>query len=150
MKHTISVLVKNEPGVLSRIANLFSGRGYPIESLTVATTLDENYAWFTIVTEGEDTVVEQIIKQVSKLIPVIKVADFSQNSSTTFELVFIKVIAHNDLLKIVEDFGAKIIDEAENICTIQAVCKEQQLKKLVESLKAFEIQDLVRSGAVSI
>jgi len=150
MKHTISVLVKNEPGVLCRIANLFSGRGYTIDSLTVATTLDENYARFTIVTVGEDEVVGQITSQLRKIVPVIRVEDLSKNIATTFELIFIKVVKNIYLESIVDKFGAKIIDDTDNICTIQAVCKTHQIQELVDLLNQFEIKDLVRSGAVSI
>lgn len=153
MKHTISVLIKNESGVLSRLSNLFSSRGYKIESMTIAPALDENYARATITTIGDDAVIEQIIKQVNRLIPVIKVEDLSENSSTTFELVFIKIAKNqpeSEIASIIKKLGAKIIDGSNNQCTIQIVCKEEQLKTIIETLKPFEIKDLVRSGAVSI
>lgn len=155
MQHTISVLVKNEAGALSRMVNLFSGRGYNIESLTVANTLDTKYARATIVvTNCDDSVIEQILKQLHKLIPVIKVADLTPENSTTLELVFIKVDAKEnkigDLLKVAEGFGAKVIDVSPRTYTIQAVCNEKQLKSLVELLKPTGIKDIVRSGAVSI
>lgn len=155
MQHTISVLVKNEAGALSRMVNLFSGRGYNIESLTVATTLDTKYARATIVvTNCDDNVIEQIMKQLHKLIPVIKVADLTPENSTTLELVFIKVDAKEnkigDLLKVAETFGAKVIDISPRTYTLQAVCDEKQLKSLVELLRPTGIKDIVRSGAVSI
>lgn len=154
MKHTISVLVKNEAGALSRMANLFSARGYNIESMTVATTIDTKYARATIVvTNCDDNVVEQILKQLNKLIPVIKVSDLTPENSTTLELVLIKIEAKDkigDLLKVAEDFGAKIIDASSKTYTLQAVCDEKQLKALVEILKPIGIKDIVRSGAVSI
>lgn len=153
-KKTISVLVKNEAGALSRIANLFSGRGYNIESLTVATTLDTNYARTTIVTTGDEAVIEQILKQLNRLIPVIKVSGLEPESSTILELVFIKVTVKNsdnaELLKITESFGAKIIDVKEKDYTLQAVCDEKQLKCLIEILKPIGIKEIVRSGAVAI
>jgi acetolactate synthase-1/3 small subunit len=154
MQHTISVLVKNEAGVLSRMTNLFSARGYNIESLTVATTLDTKYARATIVvTNCDGKVIEQILKQLNKLIPVIKVYDLTPDNSTTLELVFIKLEAtkdRNELLKIVETFGAKIIEFTSKSCTLQIVCNEKQLKSFVEMLKPIGIKDIVRSGAVSL
>lgn len=154
MEHTISVLVKNEAGALSRMVGLFSARGYNIESLTVANTLDSKYARATIsVSNCEASVVEQILKQLHKLIPVIKVAALTHENSTTLELVLIKVDAKNEtaeLLKIAETFGAKIIDVSPKTYTLQAVCDEKQFKSLVELLKPIGIKEIVRSGAVSI
>jgi len=155
MQHTISVLVKNEAGALSRMVNLFSGRGYNIESLTVANTLDTKYARATIVvTNCDDSVIEQIMKQLHKLIPVIKVADLTPENSMTRELVFIKVDAKEnkigDLLKVAEGFGASIINVSPKTYTLQAVCDEKQLASLVELLRPTGIKDIVRSGAVSI
>lgn len=154
MQHTISVLVKNEAGALSRIIGLFSARGYNIESLTVANTIDTNYSRATIVvTNCDDNVIEQILKQLHKLIPVIKVASLTSENSTTRELIFIKIDAKSEvekLLKIAEDFGAKVIDVSAKTYTLQAVCEEKQLKSLVELLKPIGIKDIVRSGAVSI
>lgn len=155
MQHTISVLVKNEAGALSRMVGLFSARGYNIESLTVATTLDTKYARATIlVTNCDSSVIEQILKQLNKLIPVIKVLELTPATSIASELVFVKVDAKEsditDLLKIAENFGAKIIDVSQKIYTLQAVCDEKQLKSLVELLKPIGIKDIVRSGTVSI
>ena len=154
MQHTISVLVKNETGALSRIINLFSARGYNIESLTVSTALETKYARATIVvTNCDDKVIEQIMKQLHKLIPVIKVSDLTAENSTTLELVLLKVDAKTDvanLLKIAENFGAKIINVSPKNYTIQAVCDENQLKSLLELLRPIGIKDVVRSGAVSI
>lgn len=154
MQHTISVLVKNEAGALSRMVGLFSARGYNIESLTVANAIDPEYARATIVvTNCDDAVVEQILKQLHKLIPVIKVTDLTPENSTTLELILIKVDAKEkagELLKIAENFGAKIIDVAPKTYTLQAVCNEKQFKSLIELLKPIGIKDIIRSGAVSI
>lgn len=154
MKHSISVITKNEAGALSRIVNLFSSRGYNIESLTVATTLDTKYARATIVTYGDDAVIEQILKQLNKLIPVIKVADMNPETSTILELIFVKVQVKDgdnaELLKLIENFGGKIINVNQREYTIQAVCDEKQMKSLIEVLKPFGIKEIVRSGAVSI
>ena len=153
MQHTISVLVKNEAGALSRMVNLFSGRGYNIESLTVANTLDAKYSRATIViTNCDESVVEQIQKQLHKLIPVIKVCDMTPDKSLTLELVLLKIDAKNDtseLLRIAEMFGAKIIDVSPKAYTIQAVCDDRQLKSLIELLRPMGIKELIRSGAVS-
>jgi len=154
MEHTISVLVKNEAGALSRMVGLFSARGHNIESLTVSTTLDTKYARATIVISNcDEAILEQIQKQLHKLIPVIKVSNFTPENSTTLELVLIKVDAKNDtgdLLKIAETFGAKVIDVSPKTYTIQAVCDEKQFKSLIELLKPVGIKEVVRSGAVSI
>lgn len=154
MQHTISVTVKNEAGALSRMVNLFSARGYNIESLTVANTLDSNYAKATIVvTNCDDTVIEQILKQLNRLVPVIKVYDLTPDNSITKELVFIKIDAKEhkiaDLLKIVEDFGAKVIHASAKTYTLQAVCDTIQLKSLVDLLQPIGIKEIIRSGAVS-
>lgn len=153
--HTISVLVKNEAGALSRMVGLFSARGYNIESLTVATTLDTKYARATIVVSNcDESVLEQILKQLNKLIPVIKVQNLTFENSTTLELVLIRIDSKDaqaeNLLKIAETFGAKIIDVSQKTYTIQSVCDEKQLKSLLELLKPIGIREVVRSGAVSI
>lgn len=154
MQHTISVLVKNESSALSRMVGLFSARGYNIESLTVATTLDTKYARATIVvSDCDEKVIEQILKQLNRLIPVIKVLRLTDENATTLELILIKTEAKNDtsdLLKIAETFGAKIIDVSNKTYTLQAVCDEKQLKSLIELLKPIGIKEIVRSGAVSI
>ena len=153
-QNVISVLVKNEAGALSRMVNLFSARGYNIESLTVSNTLDTKYSRATIVVSNcDDKVIEQILKQLHKLIPVIKVHDLTPDNSKTLELVLLKVDSKNEvgnLLKIAEDFGAKIIDVSPKTYTIQAVCDDKQLKSLIELLRPIGIKDIVRSGAVSI
>lgn len=155
MQHTISVLVKNEAGALSRIVGLFSARGYNIESLTVAKTLDPEYSRATIVVSNCDAVVvEQILKQLHKLIPVIKVGNLTEENSTTLELILIKVDAKEskmkELLQIAETFGAKVINVSPKTYTLQAICDEKSFKSLIELLRPVGIKDVVRSGAVSI
>lgn len=151
MKHTISILVKNESGVLSRVSNLFSSRGYKIESITMAPGLDEDYARATITTFGDDLVIEQITRQLNKLIPVINVSDIGAKNSS-FELVFIKLETSNsaDLLKTLSNFDSKIIEKNKTIYTIQVVCEEKKYPALIKGLSNFEIIDIVRSGAVAI
>jgi len=116
MRHTISVLVENEFGVLARVAGLFSGRGFNIESLSVAETLDPTLSRLTLVTRGDDQVIEQIEKQLNKLVNVIRVTDFTNTQHVERELVLIKVSAdertRGELVNIVDIFRAKIIDES--------------------------------------
>ena len=154
MKHTISVLVRNEAGVLSRVSDLFSGRGYNIESLTVAPTLDNEYSRLTIITTGQDSVVEQITKQLNRLIPVVKVVDLNSLEHIERELILCKVTAKEDarseILRIAEIFDAKIIDVTNKIYTIHAFGDSRQINSLIELLKPMGIKELVRSGKVAI
>ena len=154
MKHTISVLVKNESGVLSRVADLFSGRGYNIESLTVAPTLDNDYSRITIVTNGEENVIEQITKQLNRLIPVIKVVDLNSLDFIEREFILCKVQPKEEnkaeILRLVEVFGAKIIEATNKIYTIEAFGDCRQINSLIELLKPMNIKELVRSGHVAI
>ena len=154
MIHTISVLVRNEAGVLSRISDLFSGRGYNIESLTVAPTLDTDYSRVTIVTKGDDKVIEQITKQLNRLIPVIKVIDLPVNDSIEREFIMCKVCAkdehRSEILRIAEIFNAKIIDVTNRSYTLQALGDERQIRSLIELLRPIGIRELVRSGKVVI
>jgi acetolactate synthase I/III small subunit len=124
MQHTISVVVENEFGVLARVSGLFSGRGFNIDSLSVAPTSDESLSRITIVTRGDDAVLEQITKQLNKLVDVIKVLDFSEDNAIERELALIKVAAEDEsraeVLRIVDIFRAKIIDVTPKSYTIEA------------------------------
>ncbi|MFA6989570.1 MAG: acetolactate synthase small subunit [Candidatus Gastranaerophilaceae bacterium] len=154
MKHTIAVLVQNEAGVLSSISGLFSGRGYNIESLTVAPTLDSEYSRITIVTTGDNKVVEQICKQLHRLIYTLKVVDVSGEHSIDRELILIKVTARDDyrseILRIAEIFDAKIVDVSPKTYTLQFVGDEAQVTSIIELLRPLGIKELVRSGKVAI
>lgn len=154
MNHTISILVKNEAGVLSRVSDLFSGRGYNIESLTVAPTLDTDFSRITIVTNGDDKVIEQITKQLNRLIPTIKVMDLPSNDAIEREFIMCKVCARDEhrseILRIAEIFNAKIIDVTHKSYTLQALGDERQIKSLIELLRPIGIKELVRSGKVVI
>lgn len=154
MKHTISVLVRNEAGVLSRISGLFSGRAYNIESLTVAPTLDNDYSRLTIVTIGDDTVIEQIIKQLNRLIPILKVIDLKPLECIEREFILCKVTVRDsnrsEILRIAEIFDAKILDATSKYFTIQALGDIRQIHSLIELLKPMGIKELVRSGRVAI
>lgn len=154
MKHTLSVLVQNEAGVLSRIVGLFSGRGYNIESLTVAPTQDAEYSRVTIVTIGDDKVIEQISKQLNKLINTIKIMDITGEGSIERELVLVKVAAkeenRSEILRIAEIFDAKIVDATPKTYTLEAMGDDIKIRSMIELLRAVGIRELVRSGKVAI
>ena len=154
MRHTISVLVENEFGVLARVAGLFSGRGFNIESLTVAETLDPTVSRITLVTRGDDRVVEQIEKQLNKLINVIRVTDFTETEHVERELVLIKVSADErtraELMNIVDIFRAKIIDVARRSHIVEITGTEDKVAALIELLKPIGIQEIVRTGKVAM
>ena len=154
MRHTLSILVINEAGVLSRVTGLFSGRGYNIESLTVAPCLDCDYSRITLVTEGDDDVIEQITKQLNRLIPIIKVVDLSVAEATEREFVFCKVNAkdetRSEILRIAELSNARVIDVASRAYTIEASGDEKQITTMIELLRPLGIKEIVRSGLVAI
>ena len=154
MRHTISVLVENEFGVLARVAGLFSGRGFNIESLSVAETLDPTVSRVTLVTHGDDQVLEQIEKQLNKLINVIKVTDFMETEHVERELVLIKVAAdertRGELMSVVDIFRAKIIDVARASYIVEITGTEDKVRALIELLKPFTILEIVRTGKVAM
>jgi acetolactate synthase-1/3 small subunit len=153
MRHTLSVLVQNESGVLTKISGLFSGRGFNIESLTVAPTLDTDFSKVTIITTGDDKIIEQICKQLNRLINVIKVVDITGTNITERELVLIKISAKADrsiILRTAEMFSATIVDFNKKTCTLEAMGDENTIKSLIEMLKPLGIKELVRSGKVAI
>jgi acetolactate synthase-1/3 small subunit len=154
MKRTISVLVENKFGVLARVASLFSGRGYNIESLCVAETIDPTISRMTIVTSGDPQVIEQIIKQLRKLIDVIKVVDLTEFDYIERELVLIKVKATGperaEILRIVEIFRGKVIDVTPETYTLEITGDEEKVKAIIELLKPFGIKEIVRTGKVAI
>ncbi len=154
MRHIISILMENEPGALSRVAGLFSARGYNIESLTVAATEDDTLSRMTIVTAGNDAVIEQIIKQLNKLIDVVKVLDLNDGKHIERELMLIKVkasSAHRDEMKRMCDiFRGRIIDVADNSFTIELTGSSNKLDAFIESLDNTAILETVRTGASGI
>ena len=152
MKHTISVLVENEFGVLSRISGLFSGRGFNIESLSVAPTLEPGISRMTIVTRGDDRILEQINKQLNKLISTIKVVDFTGEEYVERELALIKVTAEADqraeALRIVDIFRAHVVDVTPKSYTVQITGAPAKIDGLIELLRPMGIKEIVRSGPV--
>ncbi len=154
MRHTLSVLVEDEPGVLSRVAGLFSGRGFNIESLNVAPTLEKGTSLMTIVTGGDEQIIEQIIKQLRKLITVIKVVDMNTVRTVEREMVLIKVSAQNssraEILRIVDIFRCKVVDVSPSEMTIEATGDREKLSALINLLHRFGIKELARTGIVAM
>ena len=154
MRHTISVLVENEFGVLSRVSGLFSGRGFNIESLCVAETMEPQVSRMTIVTTGNDQIIEQILKQLNKLIPVLKVIDFTGVDTVDRELVLVKVNADNgnkaEVLRLVDIFRAKIVDVAPRCYTIEMTGGEGKVSAFLQMLRPIGIKEVVRSGKIAI
>jgi len=153
-RHIISVLVENEAGALSRIAGLFSARGYNIESLTVAPTEDASMSRMTIVTTGSEDVVEQITKQLNKLIEIVKVIDLSEAEHIERELMLIKVRAgqkeREDMKRMADIFRGRIIDVSDNTYTIELTGSGAKLDAFIKSLDQGAIVETVRTGASGI
>lgn len=154
INHTISVLVTNEVGVLSRIVDLFSGRGYNIESLTVAPTLDSIYSRVTIVTRADDDVIEQICKQLNRLIPVIKVANLTIGDAIEYEIGLLKIGVNDEnraeFMNIVAQASATIMDVNEKVYTVKIDGDEKKVQTFAELVRPFGIKEFVRSGKVAI
>ena len=152
--HTISLLVENRHGALSRVANLFSNRGYNISSLTVAETEDPSVSRMTIVVAGEEDILEQIVKQLNKLIDVIKVIDFIDQAIFERELLLIRVDAsrsnRRDILDLCDVFGARIMGVAEKSVTIELAGTTASIDDFIVIVKPYGIKEIVRSGAVAI
>lgn len=155
MRHTLSLLVENKPGVLARIAGLFSARGYNIASLAVSETLDPAVSYMTMVVEAEDErILEQIKKQLNKLIDIITVTDFTKREHVDRELILVKVnYSAKDKAKLentLNKYFAKIIQHQADIAIIEAIGDQPQIKQLLEILSQFGIKELVRSGRIAI
>ena len=154
LRHIISVLLENEAGALSRVSGLFSARGYNIESLTVAPTEDASMSRMTIVTSGSDDVVEQITKQLNKLIEVVKVVDLSEAEHIERELMLIKVRAtakeREDMKRMADIFRGRVIDVSDNTYTIELTGTGQKLDAFLQALDAGAIIETVRTGASGI
>ena len=153
-KHTLTMLVDNEPGVLSRVAGLFSGRGFNIDSLCVAETMDPNISRITIVTQANKPLLEQIEKQLRKLINVIKLRDMSDSRAVRREMALICVHARpenrDEILRLVNLFRAKVIDVGANYYTIEATGDSDKMKALLSHLKPMGIKKIARTGTVAL
>ncbi len=154
MRHTISVLVENKFGVLSRIAGLFSGRGFNIESLSVAESLDPNVSRMTIVTRGDDRVIEQVTKQLNKLVDVIKVIDHTEEKFVGRELALIKINAEpqlrEEILRIAEIFRGKVVDVSSKTYTAEVTGDEEKVEAFIEMLKPLGIKEIARTGKIAM
>lgn len=153
-KHTLSVMVENEPGVLSRVAGLFSGRGFNIYSLNVAPTLEKGVSLMTIVAEGDDAIIEQIVKQLRKLVPTIKVKDLSELKSVEREMALLKVNAEDskraEILRIVDIFRCKVVDVSADELTLEVTGDQGKIMALVNLLSRFGIKEIARTGNVAM
>ena len=154
MRHIVSVLLENEPGALSRVVGLFSARGYNIETLTVAPTEDKSLSRMTIVTTGSDDVVEQITKQLNKLIEVVKLVDLSEAAHIERELMLIKVRAagkdREEMKRMADIFRGRIIDVTESTYTVELTGDGSKLDAFIEALDKTAILETVRTGASGI
>ena len=154
MRHIISVLVENEFGVLSRVSGLFSGRGFNIESLCVAETLDPEVSAMTIVTTGSDAILEQILKHLNKLINVIKVTDFENADYVSREMVMVKIHAdektREELLRMVEIFRGRIVDVSPRSYTVEITGNEEKVRAFLALVKPLGIKEIVRTGPVAM
>jgi acetolactate synthase-1/3 small subunit len=152
--HTITVLVENRPGVLARVSGLFARRGYNIESLTVSITDDPNVSRMTIVVAGDSDVLEQITKQLHKLIDVLKVYDYLDTPMLERELTLIKVAAEPDkrveLMQLIEIFRGKVIDVSEKTFVIEVTGSGDKIDAFEKQLEPFGIRELVRTGRIAL
>jgi acetolactate synthase-1/3 small subunit len=154
MRHIISILLENEAGALSRVAGLFSARGYNIESLTVAPTEDQTLSRMTLVTRGTEDIIEQIVKQLNKLIEVVKLVDLTEGEHIERELMLIKVRANGEkraeVMRLCEIFRGRIIDVSESNYTMELTGRGSKLDAFLETLDPGDVMEVVRSGASGI
>ncbi|MGQ0793404.1 MAG: acetolactate synthase small subunit [Deltaproteobacteria bacterium] len=154
MRHTISILVENEPGVLARIAGLFSARGFNIESLCVAETLEPTTSRITLVTSGEDWIIEQIIKRFNNMINVIKVNDLTDATHVEREMVLVRMDANPEnraeILRTVDIFRAKVVDVGPHSYMLELTGDRDKLSAFIEILKPMGIKEIARTGAVAL
>jgi len=154
MRRVLSVLVENEPGVLSRVAGLFSGRGFNIESLNVAPALESGVSHMTITTRGDEQIIEQIIKQLRKLVTVIKVVDFEDMATVEREMALFRVNAEeskrSEILRVVDIFRCKVVDVSPAEFTIEATGTHDKLTAIINLLARFGIKEIARTGTVAM
>jgi len=154
VKHTLAVLVENQPGVLSHVAGLFSRRGYNIESLVVGETEDPTVSRITLVVDGDEKVIEQVCKQLNKQVEVIKVNDITNEETVERQLLLIKVHAdtesRQEIMQIVEIFRCRIVDIGRRSLIIEATGDEEKVLAIIKSLQPFGIKELVRTGKVAM
>ncbi|MFM8720071.1 MAG: acetolactate synthase small subunit [Chthoniobacterales bacterium] len=154
MRHTLSVLVENRFGVLTRVAGMFSGRGFNIDTLNVAPTLDPSMSRMTIVVRGDDKTLEQVVKQTEKLVDVIKVDDFRDDEFVDRELVLMRVNVNektrSEVLQICDVFRAKIVDVRLDKLVIEITGNEGKIAKFISLMEHFSIAEITRTGKVAL
>lgn len=154
MKHVISVLVQNKSGVLARVAGLFSGRGFNIDSLCVAETLDPTKSRMTIVVSGDDRILEQVNKQLNKLVDTIKVTDFKGAEYVDRELVLAKVSVNSgtrsEVMQMVDIFRARIVSVNRNTLTVEITGNESKITAFIDMLRPFGIKETSRTGKIAL
>ncbi|WP_417910293.1 acetolactate synthase small subunit [Candidatus Electronema sp. PJ] len=154
MKHTLSVLLRNKPGALSRVTGLFSGRGFNIESLCVAETLDPQVSCLTLVTRGNDSIIEQIMKQLHKLIDVIKVSDISEGEYVEREMVLIRMKAEAgtraEVLRVIDIFRGKVVDVSPTSYTVEITGSESKVRAVIDILRPIGIKEIIRTGTIAM
>ena len=150
MKHKVAVLVENNPGVLAKVANLFSRRGYNIDSLVVSDTEDKSISRMTIVVDGDAKTVEQVTKQLHKLVDVIKVNDLTNDDTVCRQLLLVRVAAdretRGEIIQLMDIFRARIIDIGRRSLIIEATGDESKIEAILKSLQPFGIQEIVKTG----
>ncbi|HIJ23111.1 MAG: acetolactate synthase small subunit [Gammaproteobacteria bacterium] len=153
-RHIISILLENEAGALSRVAGLFSARGYNIEMLTVAPTHDATLSRMTLVTSGTEAIIEQINKQLNKLVDVVTLVDLTEGQHIERELVMIKISTEgldcDQVHSIVTGHGADVVDESEETCVVELLGNSQKIDALIASMEPLSIKEVVRSGVSGI
>ena len=154
MRHTISVLVENKFGVLTRVAGLFSGRGYNIDTLNVAPTQQANTSRMTIVTVGDDSTLDQIVKQLNKLVNVLEVVDFRESEFIDRELVLVRVAVNAksraEIMQMTDIFRAKIVDVQPQSLTIEITGDESKIDKFLRLMATFGVLELTRTGKIAL
>jgi acetolactate synthase-1/3 small subunit len=154
MRHIISAIVENKPGVLAHIAGLFAGRGFNIDSLAVGETEDENRSRMTVVVKGDDAVLEQVRKQLGKIIDVIKVSDFSDVDFVERDLALVKVGVkpekRGEVFEIAEVFRGKVVDIGAKYLTLEISGPEKKIEAFVDLMKPYGIREVVRTGRIAI
>lgn len=154
MRSTLTVLVENNPGVLARVAGMFSRRGYNIDSLAVSTTDNPRVSRMTIVVTGDEAILQQVVRQLRKLVDVIKVQDISSKPSVDRELILIKVTAdaavRGEIMQITEIFRARIVDVGQESLIIEATGDQGKIDAIEDALKPFGIREMVRTGKIAL
>lgn len=154
MRHTLSVTVENKPGILTRVAGLFARRGYNIESLVVGETENPLISRMTIVVDGDDRIIEQVTKQLHKLIDVLKIQDITQEDSVHRELILLRINAdansRSEILQIAEVFRARVVDLSRNSITLEATGDSSKIEAILTTFRHYGVREVARTGRISM